>query len=188
MKRWRSRPGVAAATVAPVVTAVVAAVRFAVDVVAVVGLVAVVGAVAAGCDAGSRAAVVTSSPAGSPGAIVSWAGTYSADDGRSVDPEAGYGGSLTFRLPVSTLEITVRGSRYRAVIATPSLPALAPNTLVFRAVSGDRRDLLAKPAPLTRIALHALTADSFSYVCRVRSNGRWTLFSTMTFQRVKSAT
>ena len=82
----------------------------------------------------------------------------------------------------------VRGNLYRAVIATPSLPALAANTLVFRAVSGGRRDLLAKPAPLTRIALHALTADSFSYVCRVRSNGRWTLFSTMTFHRVKSAT
>jgi hypothetical protein len=175
---WQSRPEVAAA----------AAVRVVAVVVALVCLVAVVGAVAAGCGAGSKAAVATSSPTASPVAIVSWAGQYSADDGRSVDPEAGYGGSLTFRLAVSTLEITVRSNLYRAVIATPSLPALAANTLVFRAVSGGRRDLLAKPAPLTRIALHALTADSFSYVCRVRSNRRWTLFSTMTFHRVKSAT
>ena len=171
---WRSRGGVAAATAVRVATAVC--------------LVAAACALAAGCAAGSRTAVATTTPSASSGAIVSWAGQYSADDGRSVDPEAGYGGSLTFRLPVSTLEITIRGDLYRAVIATPSLPALAANTLVFRAVSGDRRDLLAKPAPLTRIALHALTADSFSYACRVRSNGRWTLFSTMTFHRVKSAT
>jgi hypothetical protein len=180
----QSRPGVAVATAVHAV----AAVRVAVGAVALVGLVAVVGAMATGCRAGSRTDVATPSPAASPGAIVSWAGKYSADDGRSVDPEVGYGGSLTFRLPVSTLEITVRGSLYRAVIATPSLPSLAANTLLFRAVSGDRHDLLAKPAPLTRITLHALTADSFSYVCRVRNNGRWTLLSMITFQRVKSAT
>ncbi len=143
--------------------------------------------VAAGCDASSPAAVATPSPAATPGASVAWAGRYSADDGRSVDPQAGYGSPLTFRLAVSTLKITVHGDRYQGVIATPSLSTLPPNTLVFRAVSSDRRDLLATPAPLTRIALHALTADSFSYVCRVRSGGRWTLFSTMTFHRLKSA-
>jgi hypothetical protein len=151
-------------------------------------VVAVVCAVAAGCGAGSTAAVATPSPTATPGTTVSWAGRYSADDGRSVDPQAGYGGPLTFRLAVSTLEITARGDRYRGVIATPSLPTLPPNSLVFRPVSDDRRDLLSKPAPLTRIALHALTVDSFSYVCRVRSNGRWTLFATMTFHRVRSAT
>lgn len=149
--------------------------------------VATVCAMAVGCDAGSPAAVVSSSPAATPGAAVAWAGQYSADDGRSIDPEAGYGGPLTFRLAVSTIRITVHGERYQGVIATPSLPTLPPNTLVFRPIAGDHRDLLSKPAPLTRIALHALTADSFSYVCRVRNDGRWTLFSRMTFHRVNSA-
>ena len=156
-------------------------------VIAATCLVVAVGVVATGCAAGSTAAVSTSSPSDSPGDAVSWAGRYTADDGRSVDPEAGYGGPLIYRLALSTLKITVLGDRYQGVIATPSLPTLPPNTLVFRAVSGNRRDLLAKPAPLTRIALHALTADSFSYVCRVRTNGRWTLFSRMHFHRVKSA-
>ncbi len=71
------------------------------------------------------------------------------------------------------------------VIATPSLPNLPPKTMVFTATSSTGRSLLAAPAPLTRIALRALSADSFSYRCRVRAGGVWTLFSAMIFHRVE---
>ncbi len=109
---------------------------------------------------------------------------YSADDGRSVDPEDGYGGDLTLKLPVSTLTISRQGDRYVGVIATPSLPGVLPNNLIFRPTSSARHGLLATPAPLTRIVLHALSPDSFSSVCGVRAGGVWTRFSMMTFHRV----
>ena len=113
-------------------------------------------------------------------------GRFSADDGRSVDPQNGYGSPLSLKLAASTLTISRHGDRYVGVIATPSLPSLPPNTLVLRPVSKTAGNLLATPAPLTRIALHALGPDSFSYVCRVRAGGVWTLFSTMTFHRIGS--
>jgi hypothetical protein len=146
--------------------------------------------VAADCDAGAPAAgdasrsATASSPAPDP--TIAWVGRYSADDGRSVDPQNGYGGPLTFKLAISTLKISQRGDRYVGVIATPALADLPPNTLVLRQTSSAGHTLLAAPAPLTRITLRALSADSFSYVVRVRANGVWTLFSTMTFLRVKS--
>ena len=151
---------------------------------------------AAGCGAGSPATVgssppATSSPAASspaPDVTIAWVGRFSADDGRSVDPRNGYGSPLTLKLPVSILKISRRGDRYVGVIATPSLPSLPANTLVFRPAPIAAHSLLAKPAPLTRIALRALSPDSFSYVCRVRAGGVWTLFSTMTFHRVGSQT
>ncbi len=149
---------------------------------------AALGLPAAGCSAGAPApsgatsAPTTTSPA--PAATIAWVGRYSADDGRSVDPENGYGGDLTLKLPVSTLTISRQGDRYVGVIATPSLPGVLPNNLIFRPTSSARHGLLATPAPLTRIVLHALSPDSFSYVRRVRAGGVWTRFSMMTFHRV----
>ena len=152
---------------------------------------------AAGCGAGSPATVGASAPASSsppatsspaPGATIAWVGRFAAADERSVDPRNGYGSPLTLKLPVSILKISRRGDRYVGVIATPSLPSLPANTLVFRPASRAADSLLATPAPLTRIVLHALSPDSFSYVCRVRAGGVWTLFSTMTFRRVGSQT
>jgi hypothetical protein len=150
------------------------------------------GGAAAGSGAtagGTPAAGDTHTPApavsASPDPAIAWVGRYSANDGRSVDPQNGYGTPLTLKLALSTLKITRRGVRYVGVIATPSLADLPPNTLAFQPASNDST-LLAKPAPLTRITLHALSADSFSYVVRVRATGVWTLFSRMTFVRIKS--
>jgi hypothetical protein len=138
---------------------------------------------------GTPAAGDTRTPApaisASPDRAIAWVGHYSANDGRSVDPQNGYGSPLTLKLALSTLKITRRGDRYVGVIATPSLADLPPNTLAFQPTSNDST-LLAKPAPLTRITLHALSADSFSYVVRARAGGVWTLFSRMTFVRIKS--
>ena len=130
----------------------------------------------------SRAA--TPSPSADP--TIAWIGRYSADDGRSVDPQNGYGSALNLKLPLSVMRISRTGGGYKAVIATPSLTNLPPNTLLFKPASNDPRSLVAAPAPLTRITLHALDANRFTYVCRVKAGGAWTLFSTMTFQRVTS--
>ncbi len=90
--------------------------------------------VAAGCGADAPAVGGASPPASAtspaPDPTIAWAGLYSADDGRSIDPHNGYGGPLTFRLAVSTLRISRHGDRYVGVIATPSLAHLPPNTLV----------------------------------------------------------